>query len=443
MMHLAFPEDAISLGFTEGQRMQIGFGLGITSQATLQVAPFHPSTIFADGRPGAFWQAAPFAAFADDPPTDPADLAEGVRVLTASPAGRPSLVQGTIAARPVFKREPRGVGVVNLVRQTEELDASPWLSGTVTITPNAGVNPFGRETADLISDTGAGSDNLYQAAAVTPGETYVFSFYLQPGTKSTTRVAFFNETAGSFITTNATQSSEAGPNGSTRIWATATAPAGCTSIRYYPLRATGVAGTVFLSCAQFELGTTPSAYQRVTTPFDVTQSGIPPLYAMASDASGKWMETPTNIDLSGASGVAMIWAGRPVGNNVRFAGHGSGTGFVGIRTGGAGALIAEVFDGSAKALSAAWAGEPAVVTLISHGGDLILRVNGVEAASRADIVPMAYQNAPLAVGSNPSPATTGRGAYDFAAALLMAYTPADLPAVQRAEQYLMTQLGIS
>ncbi|RII37126.1 hypothetical protein DL237_18760 [Pseudooceanicola sediminis] len=141
--------------------------------------------------------------------------------------------------------------------------AAVWQSPNgLTISASAETSPDGTTNASMVS----GSDGfLYALIPATPGETLTFSYYRKFGTASENRLAVYNQTALSFITsatpTTAYETDIHG-NGWTRIAHVFTVPAGCTEIRVYPHRVDSMpaaAGTIHLWGLQVEQGSNASS----------------------------------------------------------------------------------------------------------------------------------------------------------------------------------------
>lgn len=149
---------------------------------------------------------------------------------------------------------------VNLFTKTEQFDNAAWSKTAITVTANTTVAPDGATTAETLTIT-SGLHNIRQDVTVLASTQYTFSFYALRGTATDLRYAVYNMNALSFIVGGT--SYYALTNGSTwsRISVTFTTPSGCTTIRPWMLRDSGVAsGTVFLWGAQLEIGGTMNTY---------------------------------------------------------------------------------------------------------------------------------------------------------------------------------------
>jgi hypothetical protein len=100
------------------------------------------------------------------------------------------------------------------------------------------------------------SINLLQLAQA---RSILLAFYAKKGTMATPRYSVFDLSNGAFILTQVDYSSLVNTSTWSRITATFTTPAGCTSVGVYPINGASN-GTIFLWGAQLESGAHPTSY---------------------------------------------------------------------------------------------------------------------------------------------------------------------------------------
>jgi hypothetical protein len=205
------------------------------------------------------------------------DLAGNRPSLDLPFADNKSLVDATTGANLVdFTRASSGTyvdseGVIrtattNLLLRSEEFETT-WGTFGLSVTANQETAPNGALTADLISINGSGQ-GIWQPVTSAPGVQYTFSVYVKLGTMSAAnyKIAVRDDTAGVFIASDVEPTQAPSSNGWTRISYTATAPAGCTTIRFYAFRNTAnVTGTIYLWGAQLEQSSTVGEYIPTTS----------------------------------------------------------------------------------------------------------------------------------------------------------------------------------
>jgi len=162
----------------------------------------------------------------------------------------------------------RGTGQ-NLLIRSQEFENGSWVTSGGTITANTTVAPDGSTTADTLTFS-ATSASIYQSFNCVAGQTYNFSFYVKLGTYvSKYWIAFFNQTASSFIASDIVASPTPTTSDWTRVTYSFTIPSGCTVARVYPFRVADgtvtIGQTFFLWGAQVELASTAGTYIPTTT----------------------------------------------------------------------------------------------------------------------------------------------------------------------------------
>jgi hypothetical protein len=237
--------------------------------------------------------------------------------------------QATSGSRGAWFREPKR-GRVNLVLRSQEIDQSPWTVTNLNRTANATIAPDGTLTADKIfaDTTAAATHNVRQTVVVTSGSNLTFSFYAKAAEYNfirfwedavTGQQGFFNLSTG--VATNSTLVSvgmEDAGNGWWRCFGRLNSFGGTNfGFRLHPTpdgtttvyNGDGVSGVFVWQC-QLEVGTVPTAPQRVTTAFDVTEAGQRDCYGVRADGTDDWYQTAGNVDFSGTPRVTVFAAVR-------------------------------------------------------------------------------------------------------------------------------------
>jgi hypothetical protein len=158
----------------------------------------------------------------------------------------------------------RKVAITNLLLRSEELDNAAWTAGGSTApTFNALAAPDGQTTAELLTSGNAAGNGIYQAFTVTALTTYTLSCFARLGTliAADFTYAVYDQTNSAFVTTDGVYDNPPNSSGWTRVSVTTTTPAGCTTLRYYPMRKqAGVVGTFYVWGAQANPGSVVHPY---------------------------------------------------------------------------------------------------------------------------------------------------------------------------------------
>lgn len=188
--------------------------------------------------------------------------------------------QATAASRPVYGIEPVG-GRRNLLTWSEGFDSAAWnlYSGMAPTATNT-TDPLGGTTAEVFTWTsGTSSRYRFQSVTLPAVGTYTYSVWLraQSGTVSVAMAQrdFAGLTQAVSIKTATTDWQ--------RFSYTFSPPSGLVGSIGIDQREAAATqnGTVEIWGAQIETGSTATAYQRVTTQYDVTEAGkasVPYLY---------------------------------------------------------------------------------------------------------------------------------------------------------------------
>jgi hypothetical protein len=226
--------------------------------------------------------------------------------------------QATLAARPILGRVP-SVGRRNLLVRTEEFDNAAWAKTSATVTANTTADPNGIVTADSLIET-ATSDRHFIRVTQNPlaNTTYTLSIYAKSlsgnrflqialvdgGTGKFGSFDIENGVLGAVQDSGVTRQIVSLGNGWFRcsISYTMSATPGTnqnvdillssSDIRAQTYLGDGTSG-LFIWGAQLEFNSTASAYQRVTSTFDVTEAGQPDNYYLSFDGVDDSMVTPT------------------------------------------------------------------------------------------------------------------------------------------------------
>jgi hypothetical protein len=239
-------------------------------------------------------------------------------------------VQATTAARPFYGVHPFG-GRRNLLTWTEDFrntatagQTRPWTSSLVVVAADSTTAPDGTTTADTIAATSA-NDFHYLAvvASVSNGFSYTLSFYAKNGGYGFVRYfdgsannAVYTLSGTGAITDNSGGAATITPVGDGWYRCTKTVVTSATTQNIYiypqnvvgsvPYAGNGTAG-VFLWGTQFELGSTASAYQRVTDQYNVTEAGVASVGYLFFDGANDSMST-SSVDFT-ATDKMSVFAG--------------------------------------------------------------------------------------------------------------------------------------
>jgi hypothetical protein len=241
--------------------------------------------------------------------------------------------QATPSSRGAWFREPK-TGRRNLVTQTESIDNAVWIKDQLVTTGSPqwifpGQGPNGQTAFKLILNNGvetagANSSGLRIIEAVTSG-IYRVSFFAKAAEVSSLRIRE-NVSLGTFLVinlANGTITGGGGPgsqfvdplvtdegSGWYRISFTTATMSNFNKYAYRQnANGDGTSGVLF-TMPQYELrnAATPTAYQRVTTAFDVTEAGQRDCFGVRFDGTDDWYERAINF--SGTDKVTLFVAMR-------------------------------------------------------------------------------------------------------------------------------------
>ena len=240
--------------------------------------------------------------------------------------------QATLAARPTYSIEPVG-GRRNLLLQTEAFNEAVWTKSNGSFTSTTETSPIGTATADVFTQssgvTSAALFYINNTYPSTPASTALaFSIYAKRGAKDflvvgtdvtasagSNSYSYFNLSNGTVGTAASghTLSIASVGSGWYRCTLSATSRASVQNTTYYvghadtngSLTVVGSGSTSFWG-AQIELGSTATAYQRVTTQYDVTEAGVASVSYLYFDGGGDFMSTGT---ITPGTDKAQVFAG--------------------------------------------------------------------------------------------------------------------------------------
>ena len=234
--------------------------------------------------------------------------------------------QATSASRPVLARVPFG-GRRNLLTRTEEFDNAAWVKSQSTstlpvVTANAGLDPDGNMFADRIDfgeiDNAADASVIYQDFTFTAADAGDWSggLYLKAfaaGDVGKKLYVYFLdgpatlEAVTAVTLTNSyqlvTPTSNLGSGGSRRL------SFGTLGANFAAGATSQAAVSVLAAQAQFEKGTTRTAYQKVTSTHDVTEAGKADCWHLSADGSDDGMAAGS-IDFSGGDKLLVLAGAR-------------------------------------------------------------------------------------------------------------------------------------
>ena len=347
-------------------------------------------------------------------------------------------VAPTDAARPIYGVEPKG-GRRNLLTWTEDFGNAVWAkAGAASITPDDTTAPNGALTADKITGTatfGFGTVVVSPAVVIVSATTYRASCYMKAGTAGWGSLQFGDggPNAGrlSFnLSTGALGSAQAFGSGWTYVAASGVIEN--VGSGWYRCSAAfvsgGTSGVISIAAAnsdnsasitagqfnhiwgaQLELGSTATAYQRVTTDYDVTEAGVQTCHYCRYDGSNSSMSTAA-IDFTGTDKMSVFAGVRKLGDASAgiivesSATVEANTGCIILYTnpGVYGAKLRGSLNPTAITTPSAYA--PPVSSILTALGDIAadintLRVDGVQKAqSTADLGTGNFGNYPLFIG---------------------------------------------
>lgn len=308
----------LSLTITSSVNRSIGIAIGGTARTVTFTAGVPQSLTFYLG-PAAFTTGLDVYATASG-------ASETITIANVSQrrlAGNHAF-QATALNRPTFGRNPI-TGIRNQFTYTEQLNNAAWTKSGVSVTPDATTAPDGTLTADLIipSATATMFKQATQSFNYTLNTNYTYSGYFKADTYRYVQILTSATSFGGgyinydLVTGTETLYSSSGTpwtlisksitsvgNGWYRIAVTLKCinsiggnfafnpiPA-ANSVRGVSWAGDGTSG-FFVWGQQFEISSAVTAYQKVVSSFDVTESGVPECYYLQFDGSDDFLVTST------------------------------------------------------------------------------------------------------------------------------------------------------
>lgn len=273
----------------------IGLGLSLTTRAIMRSssAPaFSPSTLFASSEPGVWYDPSDLTTlFTDTAGTTPVTTAGQSVARINDKSGRGNnATQATAASRPTYGVVPLG-GRRNLLLQTEAFSESVWQKSNATVTADTATAPNGTTAADRaqfsLGSTSSSADQIVTMAAAS--QTFTVSAWVKSNTGSsqTFRLKCTHIGVADYFSSVQTATTDW-----QRFTFTQAFGAGGTGVRA-GLSGGSSASDILIWGAQLELGSTATAYQRVSTAFDVTEAGVQSLSYLSFDGVDDFMLTGT------------------------------------------------------------------------------------------------------------------------------------------------------
>ncbi len=187
--------------------------------------------------------------------------------------------QATAASRPIYGIEPFG-GRRNLLTYSEDFSNGVW---------NA-LNGASKVSAASFS-VNATNSRFYQSVTMSAGATYTLQFTFAAGdVGKSIRLTYFDSVNGWILTTDQTIPSSG-------LLTYTFTPANSATFAGIQAASTQSGTTTFTLLsgkgAQLELGSTATAYQRVTDQWNVTQAGVPSVAYLAFDGTDDFLLTGT------------------------------------------------------------------------------------------------------------------------------------------------------
>jgi hypothetical protein len=301
-------------------------GFGISVKADYLSSTFYGNPIpflFASAQPGVWYDPSDLTTlFQDSAGTTPVTAPNQTVGKMLDKSGRGNhATQATSTQRPIYGINPI-TGTRNLLTYTEQFDNAAWTKTNTTVSADNVTAPNGTLTADAATTTAASSAITRSFAILADSATYTASIYIKYVSGSTTvrlraaltggtsvaKILRVNSQTGAFVASDTTYAITDVGGGWYRISMQITNNGTNTTFNYQLYctdDATNTNATAIWG-AQLELGSTATAYQKVVTQYEVTQTGIPSVSYIAFDGVDDGMVTGT---ITPATDKVQVFAG--------------------------------------------------------------------------------------------------------------------------------------
>jgi hypothetical protein len=403
---------------------------------------FSPASLFAAGEQGGWYDPSDFTTLFQNSNGTTAVTAPGDPVgYIADKSGRGNhRTQSTSGSRPLLARLPDGIRR-NILLQTESFDSASW-------TKASGATAIG----NVVTYVNADSRVQQNISGIGTPATLTIRMIASVASGTTTlkmRLADANDgtpssTANCSLTTT--------PTVFTNTATLSTGFSGNLAVLLFGDGVIAPGSVVTINELQVELASSASAYQKVTTAADVTESGKTDRWCLLYDTAGTWFHQTGNVNF-GTDKVTVFSAVRKVSDAARqtvvelTASSASNNGAFHLTAPNA-ASDTFAFESKGTSLTDAVAtGIAAPATRILTGiGDIAgdtttLRVNGVQADTDAgDQGTGNYSTAALYFGARGG-STLPFGGYEFGTIVRGAETTA--ATIQQVERWLAAKAGVT
>ena len=285
--------------------------------------PWTPTKLFAAGEAGGLWDFSTLAnLYQDSAGTTPCTAVGDPigKVLDTSGRGN-HLTQSTSTQRPTLGRMP-ATGVRNLLTYTEDFSNAAWgkwgcAATSQKITEDSSTSPHvllyggGAENHKTASVRAGPGTRRYLSIWSGFADSAYATFDLQAGAVTEQGLGIIATSISASVLGGYNCSVVFSSDGAIRIAMSNSATAG------WNLSYTGN-GSAYLDIysAQFESGSTPTAYQKVGAAYDITESGVASVYTAYFDGVDDCLVSPS-IDFTGTDKMSVFAGARKVDDTVR------------------------------------------------------------------------------------------------------------------------------